>query len=101
MTFARLTGWTVGLILVAGAAARVVASVGVDPVAGEVDARGFRFARVDAKTGEPVRFNPCAPLHYVVNPTSAPEGAIEDIHEAFEMTGAATGIRFVYDGLTD
>ena len=64
------------------------------------DPRGFRFQRVDAATGMPVRYNPCAPVHYTINPALAPSTAISDVHRAFEVTGGATGIDFVFDGTT-
>lgn len=70
-------------------------------VSGAVDPRGFSLKMVNADGGEPVRFNPCEPIHYVVNPALAPPNGVEDIHTAFEMTAAASGLRFVYDGATD
>lgn len=97
----RLVGWPFILFIVVLSATRVVAFVGGDPVEGAVDPRGFKFVHVDADSGEPVRFDPCAPIHYVINPALAPDQAIEDVHKAFEMTAVATGIRFVYDGITD
>lgn len=50
--------------------------------------------------GSPTRWNPCEPVHYVVNLGRAPTGSIEDVHEAVRRISAATGIAFVYDGLT-
>jgi hypothetical protein len=60
----------------------------------------YRFL-VTFADGTPERWNPCEPIRYVVNPDSAPPGSIEDVHEAVERTSHATGISFVYDGLTD
>jgi hypothetical protein len=51
--------------------------------------------------GSPLRWNPCKPIHYVVNPSTAPEGSIDDVHEAVRQVSRATGITFRYDGLTD
>lgn len=51
--------------------------------------------------GSPLRWNPCEPIHYVVNPGRSPDGSVGDVHEAVERVAAATGITFVYDGLTD
>jgi hypothetical protein len=51
--------------------------------------------------GAPVRWNPCEPLHYVVNVSDAPPGSLTDVQEAVQRVSAATGIRFAYDGLTD
>ena len=67
---------------------------------GPMDARGFRVARVHADSGDPVRYNPCEPIHYVINPALAPASGVEDIHTAIEMTSQASGLRFVYDGTT-
>jgi hypothetical protein len=51
--------------------------------------------------GEPVRWNPCEPIHYVVNATRAPDGSSDDVHEAVARVSAATGISFIYDGPSD
>jgi hypothetical protein len=61
---------------------------------------GFQFLdRTDQ--GLPTRWNPCAPIHYVVNTSLAPPGSIADVHEAVRRVSGATGIAFEYDGLTD
>ena len=70
-------------------------------VTGPVDPRGFRFLFVDPERGEPVRYDPCRPIHYVVNPASAPANGVQDVHTAIRETSEATGVRFVYDGATD
>jgi hypothetical protein len=67
---------------------------------GGYDPSGFKAMWTDQETSTPVRYNPCAPIHYVINPTGAPDGAIEDVHAAFRMTSEASGIRFVYEGAT-
>lgn len=51
-----------------------------------------------ATDGSPYRWNPCQPIHFVVNPDHEPSGAQADIHEAIARLSAATGIRFVDDG---
>ncbi len=48
-----------------------------------------------------MRFNPCEPIHYVVNTALAPSGAPEDLQEAIQRVEAATGLSFVNDGPTD
>jgi hypothetical protein len=61
---------------------------------------GFLFLdRTDQ--GDPTRWNPCAPIHYVVNATLAPQGSIGDVHEAVSRISSATGIAFVYEGPND
>jgi hypothetical protein len=49
----------------------------------------------------PGRWNPCEPIHYVVNPAGAGQGALADVQEAVRRISAATGIAFIYDGTTD
>ena len=51
-------------------------------------------------TGDPVRWNPCDPIHYVVNLGTAPDSSLDDVHEAVRRVSAATGITFVDDGFT-
>lgn len=42
----------------------------------------------------------CDPIHYVVNPSGAPSEALTDIQAALALTSDASGLRFVFDGLT-
>ena len=51
--------------------------------------------------GDPVRWNPCEPVHYVVNVSEAPTGSLDDVQEAVRRISGVTGITFAYDGLTD
>jgi hypothetical protein len=50
---------------------------------------------------KPVRFNPCEPIHYVINPANAPNGGVEDVRQGFKLIAEAGGYTFVDDGLTD
>ena len=50
--------------------------------------------------GKPVRWNPCQPIHYVVNLSEAPNGSLQDVQEAVRRVSADTGIRFAFDGST-
>lgn len=65
------------------------------------DPRGFKFLSLDPATQTPVRYDPCSPLAYVVNLANAPAGGLEDVHHAVELTAAATGLEFVYEGETN
>jgi hypothetical protein len=65
---------------------------------GDPTQHGFLDLRID---GSPLRWNPCETIHYVINPSGAPEGSVEDVHEAIRRVSRATGIAFAYDGLTD
>ena len=70
-------------------------------IPGNVDPGGFRHLWIDPATGEPARYDACQPIHYVINPRLAPPAGVEDVHKAFAETARASGLRFVYDGLTD
>ena len=61
------------------------------------------YAFLEARPGgcHPVRFNPCEPIHYVLNTALAPPGALDDLQEAIRRVEAATGLTFVNDGQTD
>jgi hypothetical protein len=50
--------------------------------------------------GKPVRWNPCEPIHYVVNLQEAPAGASQDVQEAISRVSVDTGVTFVFDGST-
>jgi len=51
--------------------------------------------------GTPYRWDPCEPIHYQVNLTGAPQGALSDVRGAVQRVSDATGISFVYDGTTE
>ena len=71
------------------------------PAEGLADPRGFKFLSLDPGTNQPVRYDPCTPIHYVINPADAPRGGLDDIHEAVRFTAEASGLRFSFDGLVD
>jgi hypothetical protein len=78
-------------------------AVGLAPLfqgANPTEGPGFLFLdRTDQ--GTPTRWNPCEPIHYVVNASLAPPDSIADVHEAVSRISAATGIPFEYEGITD
>ncbi|WP_155859302.1 peptidase [Cellulomonas sp. KRMCY2] len=53
-------------------------------------------------TGEtvPVAWSPCRPIHFVVDPTGAPDDFVDQVVASFGAVSMATGLIFVYDGLT-
>ena len=61
----------------------------------------YSFSAVASDGCTPVRWNPCAPVRFVVNPAGAPPGGPEDVRQAFRRLGQATGITYVDGGLTD
>jgi hypothetical protein len=48
--------------------------------------------------GHPVTYDPCKPIHYVVNPDGAPADYLRFIRPAVSRAQAASGLEFVYDG---
>jgi hypothetical protein len=50
---------------------------------------------------DPVAYDPCRPVHYVIAPAGAPGDAADLVAEALAPVSAATGLRFVHDGTTD
>ena len=62
---------------------------------------GYTFLKVAADGCTPLRFNPCAPVHYIQNGAVAPPYVLDNVREAFKRLSDATGITFVDDGLTD
>ena len=71
---------------------------GLHAVAG-VSAAPWSAEFVDS-AGVPARWDPCTPIHYVVNYAFAPPGAEADITEAISRVSAATGMTFLPDGRT-
>lgn len=61
----------------------------------------YSFFQVAADSCSPVRWNPCEPVHFVINPANAPPTGVADTREAFRRLAAATGMTYVDDGLTD
>ncbi|HEX2699432.1 MAG TPA: matrixin family metalloprotease [Acidimicrobiales bacterium] len=61
----------------------------------------YAFFQVASDNCSPVRWNPCKPIHYVINPANAPATGVADTREAFKRLAAATGMTYVDDGLTD
>jgi len=50
---------------------------------------------------QPVRFNPCEPIRFIVNPADAPVGGVDDVRQAFKVIGAVGGYTFEDMGTTD
>ncbi|MGL5858068.1 MAG: hypothetical protein ACRC35_06630 [Angustibacter sp.] len=51
--------------------------------------------------GDPVTYDPCRPVHYVVNEQDLPDGGLALVQQAFDEISRATGLAFVADGQTD
>lgn len=61
----------------------------------------YIFMRQQPRTGEPVTYDPCAPIHYVVNDRTAFDGVRDELDAAIDQVEKATGLVFVDDGSTD
>jgi hypothetical protein len=92
---ARVLALVIVVCLVAGAAFAPILR------AWEMGHRSHEFSFMSMRGGEPIRWNPCEPIHYVVNLGTAPAGSLLDVQDAVLQLTRATGIVFVYDGLTD
>lgn len=62
---------------------------------------GYRLLELqDDDTGQPVRWDPCRPIHYVVRTDGAPPGGERAIVHSIAQIEQVTGLRFSYDGTT-
>jgi hypothetical protein len=61
----------------------------------------FAFSEIQPDSRDPVGYNPCEPVRYVVNPDGAPEFWEALVHDAVESTSRASGLEFDYRGETD
>lgn len=59
------------------------------------------YAFMFTDRGEPVRYDPCQPIRYVISPEGGVPGGEDLIHDAVARVSEATGLAFVYDGETD
>lgn len=72
----------------------------VAPPAG-VDDSSYAWMQTQPDGTDPVRFDPCRPIHYVTRSTVAATQDPAIVHEAVAAVSASSGIRFVDDGSTD
>lgn len=57
------------------------------------DPLAYEFMRTHERTGQPVVWDPCLPIHLVVNSAHAPDGADVLLAEAITRVNAASGLR--------
>jgi hypothetical protein len=60
----------------------------------------YRFARVQPSGSEPVAYDPCRPVHVVVNARTAPSEHDDLLRTALERLNETTGLQVVVDGAT-
>lgn len=68
------------------------------PVAPVSDSYGFLAHQADGTN--PVSYDPCRRIHYVIRALGEPVGGAQIITDAVLRVSRATGLRFVYDGAT-
>ena len=56
---------------------------------------------LELTSGEPTFFDPCRPIHWVVNPANEPPGARDLLVSAFDEIQTRTGLLFVFAGESD
>ena len=61
----------------------------------------FSFMRVRPGSATPVAYDPCRPIHLVVNARTAPPKGEVVLNEALDSVRRATGLAIVVDGSTD
>ncbi|PFG39455.1 matrixin [Georgenia soli] len=92
--FAVLAAGAGAMVLVAPGGERLAAAPAVTPGTGS-------FAFMQEQHGEPVTYNPCEPIRYVVNDELAPDGGTALLTEAVGTVSDATGLVFESLGRTD
>ncbi|WP_456817330.1 matrixin family metalloprotease [Cellulomonas sp. URHB0016] len=75
--------------------------LGAPPPESVLDTGSYAFSAMQPDGSGPVTYSPCRPIHYVVRPDQAPDGADAVLQAAVERVAHATGLRFVADGATD
>lgn len=65
------------------------------------DPSDYAFLQMDDASGQPIRYNPCEPIRYVINRTAAPDGAVDDLETSIALFEDAMGVDFVFEGSTD
>jgi hypothetical protein len=60
----------------------------------------YKFVHTSA-SGRPVAWDPCDPIHYVVNPAGAPADWEDTVEGAVDEISEASAFDFAYDGTTD
>ena len=60
----------------------------------------YKFVAHQDDGTTPVAFDPCRPVHYVIRAENEVAGGRQMVTDAVSRVSQATGLRFVYDGLT-
>ena len=65
------------------------------------DSTAYRLLEPPDSSQPFAAYDPCRPIHYVIRPDGAPQDSEALIHESVAEVSAASGLQFVYDGLTE
>jgi hypothetical protein len=65
------------------------------------ESSAYEYAMTQADGSDPVAYDPCRPVHVVVNDRTEPTGGTQLLREALARTSRATGLQFVVDGPTN
>jgi hypothetical protein len=60
---------------------------------------GYTFMATNGK--QPVTYDPCRPIHYVIREHNAPAGGDDEVRQALSVVSKATGLQFIDDGASD
>jgi hypothetical protein len=72
-----------------------------EPAPLALESSSYRFMATQEGSGEPVAYDPCRPIHVVVNGRTAFMGSQDMVEAALASVSRATGLQLVYDGITD
>lgn len=70
------------------------------PIPAPAGVGGYQFLNLQTRTGEPVAFDPCRPIHFVVRPDGEIPGGRDILLEAISEISHVTGLVFIDDGST-
>ena len=65
------------------------------------ESQSYVFMQTQPDSADPVAYDPCRPVHVVVNERTVSGGAGALVYQALEAVHDATGLEFVVDGVTD
>lgn len=67
----------------------------------ETYSRNFKFNNLNSDGTGPISWDPCRPIHYVINNSNQPENGEEMIKLAVKEISFYSGFKFIFDGLTN
>lgn len=70
------------------------------PADAPIGSEGFAFLATQPTSAKPVAYDPCRPIHLVVNGRTAPPQGDLALQGAVAHVSAATGLEFIFDGAT-